>query len=424
MEREYLRQALIVALHKFSAAGNLDKLQAWAQSEEPGWSWAVARLRNDDARRCRAAIEWHLARTKGPAKQDLLQAIAMLDRQEAAKVAERSPQGRKVHSTRPMQPELDRAKAIADPDKRIDALIRIVLAPEDKNGQRIDAIGLLVPHNEPLKYPDKKIDEALIALFEPRFAKSIAVADMFDRVCRLLALRGRVEYFDRMLQIVSHEDFDYSREHMLVSLVPLAQRGGAEQRAKLSPEIRRCLKETSEDVTPFVLCIYALDLRQWKPELEKMATAGPEDYEGGQASSRGDNATPVTARSHAAHKIVAIWNEKDPLVRAKLLIAFGFSVSGNGFFSRCQVGDVFQTIQAQLQEAAEQTDGRTRAGTGRFRRLVREGSIAERRHSVRHVRTGRLGQGPRSCRKMTAELRGGPCRRAAEGLTPGRACAQ
>ena len=136
-----------------------------------------------------------------------------------------------------------------------------------------------------------------------------------------------------------------------MSLVHLALRGTEDERAKLSAVLGASLKQTGPSPSDAILGLYALDRREWKDELERIATSRPEDYEGRQPLPGADRDEQAVYRSHDARKIAAIWNEDDSLTRAKLLLAFGFQVHCSSWRDE---GERFvsDTIQKQLRESA------------------------------------------------------------------------
>ena len=345
--REELRRATIIALYKLAAAGDPGRLQAWAQMAVPGWQWAMARLKKTDKTRYVAALEWWLHEEPGQSARQFFDAIQEVDPQKAVELARQFPPDRKDDLTVSAYSVLEQAKAVSETNRRVDALIAVMLDRESGWEQRGQAIGLLVPDETPLKYPDRKIDEALLRLFNPDLADSIINFTLAE-ACHALAMRGRTEYFDRMLQRFNEEKDGEAYNRMRISLVQLALRGTEEQRAKLSAVLGASLKQTDHNPSGTILCIYALDRREWKDDLERIATSGPEDYEGQQYLGGADRNKQAIYRSHDARRIAAIWNEDDPLTRAKLLIAFGFQASWHSDGEPV----VPDTVQKHLQELA------------------------------------------------------------------------
>ena len=68
---------------------------------------------------------------------------------------------------------LEKANAVSETNRRVDALIAVMLDRSAGWQQRTQAIELLVPDETPLKYPDRKIDEALLRLFDRDLGDSI-----------------------------------------------------------------------------------------------------------------------------------------------------------------------------------------------------------------------------------------------------------
>jgi hypothetical protein len=343
---EELRQAAVLALRKLDLAGDPERLQAWAQSPAPGWQWALARLEQTDKRRYVAALQWWLPQVKGEASRQFFAAIAEADARKALEVAKQLPAGGKGDLTVAAYSALEQAQATADVGKRVEALIQVALDPKSGCDQRCRAIEALAPEKEPLRFADGRIDESLVRLLDPKLAGE-PLNFTLTAACRALALRGRMEQFDRMLGLLSRQEDGDIHNRILRSLVLLAQRGGAEQRDKLLAVLRPHLKRTNRLLSEIILYIYALDLRELKGDLECIATADPEDYESRQASSYGGAVTPVTGRFHAARKVVAVWNEEDLLTRAKLLIAFDFAADSDAYDA------VHATVCKQVQELAD-----------------------------------------------------------------------
>lgn len=320
---EDLRGAVQLTLRQSQVAHDPKELMGWAVTGEPGWQWALQRLRELDRDRYVFALEQWLKKTKGKWTRQALAAIAEVDPDRAKEIAKKLSPDAKGDLTVPAFSLLTKAKAIPDEQKRVAALVKVALDPKSGWDQRGQAIDHLVPASDPLKYRDRKVDEALLRLLDPKLADdtinfTLAVA------CRALALRGRTEYFDRITERLDTIADGEVYHRVLGALTQLARKGGAEHKATLISILKPHLKRTNKMITEIVWCIWAADLRALKADLESIATAGPGDYEGPKASSHGGGVTPVTHRYHLARKIAAIWNEEDSVTRGRLLVAFGF----------------------------------------------------------------------------------------------------
>ena len=84
----------------------------------------------------------------------------------------------------------------------------------------------------------------------------------------------------------------------------------------------RYLRKSNIQIGEVIRSVWAADFKQFKDRLAEIATSGPEDYEDHAAYSSGPD-KDVDGRYHMARKVCALWNEKDPVTRCKLLIAFG-----------------------------------------------------------------------------------------------------
>jgi hypothetical protein len=213
---------------------------------------------------------------------------------------------------------LEKAKAVTDASQRVDALLAVALDPKSDWDQRCGAIDCLVPHEAPLRYPDRKIDEAMVKLFDPALADDL-INFTLVHACRALALRGRLEYFDRMAELLSTVKDGEVHKQVLLELVTLGRQGGPDHKDKILRILEAELGQPDRDPSDAALCAFALDLRALKGKLESIATAGPEDYEG--SPLRFDRKTPAVCRYHVPRKVAAIWNEEDALTKGKLLAA-------------------------------------------------------------------------------------------------------
>lgn len=225
------------------------------------------------------------------------------------------------------------------------------------------AIKALVPDNQPRRFSDPRIDEALLKLLRqfptpppPVAAKpreqngpyaipvpldlSDSEVDMEkDRIredaaslateaALALARRGRSDCFDTIAAAYASLDEKIRirvQERLWLAMVSLAQQNPVQIKPRLKkiflPEFDRC----SWEFDGMVSYMWMADLRDLKPDLEKCANSGPEDESHQGYSSQTDDGKYVglERRLHIARKVVALWNEEDPATRGRLLLAFG-----------------------------------------------------------------------------------------------------
>jgi hypothetical protein len=216
---------------------------------------------------------------------------------------------------------------IPDEDKRIRAIIEVALDFKAGFEERGKAIDLLVPREQPLKYPDREIDEALVKLLDPALADEV-VNFTLGHTCRAIACRGRTEYFPNLRKELNRTKDGMIYCEILGSLVHLAQADPGKFNSQLVEIIKPLLKSARGSMTDILWNVWAGDLRELKQGLNDCATSDPDDYEDRKANSYSSEASPVEGRFHMARKIASIWNEEDPATRLKLLIAFGFENIG------------------------------------------------------------------------------------------------
>jgi len=342
---EELRRAVGLALRKIEVAADAERLQSWAQSHDEGWQWALRRLRRDDPKRYVAALEWLLSETRGKWARQIFEAVAEVDAARAEALAARMPADTKGDLTVPAFALLEKAKVVSDVSQRIDALLAVALDPKSDWDQRLEAIDCLVPREAPLRYPDRKIDEAMVKLFDPALADD-SINFTLARACRALALRGRLEYFDRMAELLTTAGNGGVHKQVLLELVTLARQGGAAHRDRILRLLEEELGQPNRDPSDAALCAYVLDLRALKGRLESIATAGPDDYE--DACARPGREAPAAGRYyHVPRKVAAIWNEEDALTRGRLLAGLCLATR----WSECK-DMVRQTAGRQLVELA------------------------------------------------------------------------
>ncbi len=351
--REHLRQTAGLALRKIDAAGDPEKLLKWAQSGEKGWPWALLQLRELDTQGYVTALARLLTKPRTDDEVDILNAIAKVAPARAAELAAEVPADKLGKQYVASRIAFLKADGIEDEARRIDALIKVMLNPDIAWNEKRDVVKRLVPRDAPLRYPDKDIDDALVALFAvapPKNDRTYDYAYTVADACASLALRGRVERFDDIARLLGDQRLKSQWGEILSSLTCLACSGGPDLRARMVQILRPHLKETGVDIRAIIGCTYALDMRELGPDLEHIATTGPEDCGGEEYLGSTDKVAPITERYHLARKVVATWNEEDPLARAKLLITFWWNEARFRNVAR-------PAIQKQLQELAANLSG-------------------------------------------------------------------
>jgi hypothetical protein len=217
--------------------------------------------------------------------------------------------------------------------------------------ERAHAISALVPENNPLRYPGRQIDDALLRVFSPDQADKSGTFTQ-EEASLALARRGRTETFDSIIEQLQKSRADagnYGR--FLEALTHLAQRDPSRFNARLAEIVRPHLSHTNKSVPGLIWMIWGADLHELQPDIERLATANPDEFEDIKASSYGGSASAVTGRFHLARKILSLWSEPDPLIRAKLLVALCAS-EAEEFFRNPHPERVFR-MKTDLNRAAD-----------------------------------------------------------------------
>ena len=322
--RERLREALQLAIRQLRTADDVSALEQWAVTDEPGWRFALSRLHELETKAYVRALEAWLKRSEDESRRQVFAAIAEVDPGRAQELARTAgPASDLAVSSFAV---LARAQAIPDSTERIAALVALVGDREADWQERVRALDVLVPEDDPQRFAAKSIDEALFQRLEPSPDDEDG-AYVVGPAARALAVRGRVEAFERLLKAWNEsEGRDLSGSapgEVAGALVQLLPRSGPRERQLLADAFRSRLRSTRGFLSEMILEIWAADLRELLPDLERVATSSPEDVEGEEGGSwRSGPARPVVDRFHMARKVASLWNEEDPYTRARLLLAF------------------------------------------------------------------------------------------------------
>lgn len=345
-----LRGEVALALRKLAVADDVTALYAWALRQEAGSQWALQRLRRVDPPRYVQALEvWMKTAKPGWARQ-YFEEIARVDPARAAEISRGLPAAEAGALTVSAYSVLDAAKQMTDEAQRVKALIGIVTNPKSGWEERGKAIELLVPADDPLRHPQAEVDRALLRTLDADQADEI-INFTTGASCQALALRGRVETFERMTALLRNERLDGEVWLRVLGAAALLAEADSE---RLKPRLREIvsaeLDATNKRVAEILWVVWAADLRELLPKVERLATSGPEDYEDKRAAMSGGNVSPVTERFHLARKLADTWNADDAVTRIRLLTALAFETA----YFVCEEPDTLRVrrLKASLREAA------------------------------------------------------------------------
>jgi hypothetical protein len=319
---DLLRNSLAVSLRKLAVAPDLDRLSTLAVSKSDAQQWALRCLAQLDRKRYADALETLTRKTTGQWARQFFSALARADQPRALTIARDLPAEKIDPLTIPAFLVLGDSGAVPEETQRLATIIKMLHDPKTGWQERAHAVEALVPQNNPLRYPGREIDDALLKVLTPEQADENGTFTQ-EEACLALARRGRTQTFDRIveqLQKTRNDAGSYGR--FLEALTHLAQSDPGQLNPRLVEIVRPDLSHTNKSVPGLIWMIWGADLHELQPDIERLATANPDEFEDIKASSYGGSASAVTGRFHLARKILSLWSEPDPLTRAKLLVAF------------------------------------------------------------------------------------------------------
>ena len=321
---DHVREITALAKKQIDAANNAEQPQAWATSKADGSQWAFQRLAQIDRTRYAEVIESIMRQVDGEWARQFFDELAKIDPPRAAAIARRLPPDKRDALAISAFLLLRDAEEVPDETTRIATIIQILHDPKTGWEERSRAIDLLVPDESPLRYAGPEVDEALIKLFEPEQADK--GGDFTVRqACRALARRGRTDQFDRIAQQLDATQDASTYSGILGALALLAQADPSRFNRRVIAVLKPHFSQTNKDMNAILWTIWADDLRELRPELERLATLSADVYEDRKARGYGGQVSPVAGRFHFARKIVGLWSESDPPTRARLLIALALT---------------------------------------------------------------------------------------------------
>lgn len=219
-------------------------------------------------------------------------------------------------------------KADLSKEEQTPVVNRMLKLLENPKGTSIwSVIWALVPFEAPMRFPDPRIDAALLRVLRRATTTPETHPDSFEvksdaaRAASALGWRECAEALPILLKLLELKD-STAPDNMFEALAHIAGR---------HPESRRTVMEFLEKRLPeatgdhahnpnYVFdTIWRGDLRDFESALEQRATSTPEEMEDpGSWHPRDGEPPPRTGRFHIARTILAAWREPDPLTRLKI----------------------------------------------------------------------------------------------------------
>lgn len=193
---------------------------------------------------------------------------------------------------------------------------------------RSRAIQNLVPWQEPMRYPDSRIDAALRIVAEEGLVTKATRSKQRDdwdyassHAAESLAWRDCTEIFPALLRALRRSDRLSGGDDLLSAAALLASR-----HVELRTAMIEYLHEQLADVAhskhgswKLFDVAWRFDFRELQPLIESVATTGPNEVEDELGTAQiSPPPPPARRRFHAARKILLIWRESDPVTKLKL----------------------------------------------------------------------------------------------------------
>jgi hypothetical protein len=194
---------------------------------------------------------------------------------------------------------------------------------------RSSVISNLASLDEPLRYPDPRIDEVLFRVLRGGLSPRALDRKMDERgfkdaadAAKALAGRRRADAFPLIMQLleVRNENVRYAKDDLLEAATLLAP-VKPEYRQKLIQYLTIQLRELAKSphyTSELFDSVWRGDFRELTPVLQSMATASPDEVEDERGSSSTAPPHPVVGRFHGARRILTAWSEPDALTKLKL----------------------------------------------------------------------------------------------------------
>jgi hypothetical protein len=224
---------------------------------------------------------------------------------------------------------------------------------------RSGVISKLASLDEPLRYTDPRIDEALFRVarqgLTPRAPERRTGRSDFEdavRAAHALATRKRKEAFPIIMQLLQGRPNETYAKDELLDAASLLSPASPDFEQKLMEYLTTQFNELTKSPhssSELFDSVWRANLRGLTPLLEKMATASPEEIEDERGSTRAEPPRPVVGRFHGPRRILVAWGESDALTKLKLdaiIEASSFHLGGPAAFLRQE----FKALPADQQQ--------------------------------------------------------------------------
>lgn len=310
-----LRESISITLRQLSYRDDAAALQTWIDARDQGWRWALWRLQQLGAPRAASILESFLKTAPDDqAAADILEQIGKLQPQRARALAKDRLDPQHPHIYLDAFLQLDKA----DQDTRLNELLQLMIAEQTDYSARHDILEKVVPTGDPLRFPNRDVDRALRTILHSQLSDQWD--DLRGESAHALVLRNGAAAADDVMQGLE-ESSDFSTQEILRDAEDLYPDMDPKQRERLQQFLQNSLDQHLGAINDLASIAWVLDLRAFKPQLEALANSGPEDFEGDNCSQWGED-DMKSIRCHQTRRVAALWNERNPLTRFKMLFSW------------------------------------------------------------------------------------------------------
>lgn len=325
-----LRDAAALSLRKLKSVDDIPALTRWAKAREQGSGWAASRIRAISPCGYADILESWMAKAPAEEKRQILMAINRACPERGVAISERVLAGGKDDLSTAASQILREANRTAAGKEGPEALIKIARDTKEDWEERVKAIELLVPAEDPTRFPGREVDDALLAILKNETSQMFDLNFALGRAAKALAWRKRVSEIEALWHLLDGQAGEQGPSifgEAVSAVTYLSRCAGEKEKARLAQFAARHFARTNAPIPEILWSAWSADLRSLKPDIERLATASPDEAEGERATTLGGPAAAVKEKFHLARKIAALWSEKDLATRGKLLLAFGFGES-------------------------------------------------------------------------------------------------
>lgn len=324
-----LRNTLPGVKRQTIARDDVAALKAWAASHETNAAWAMRRLQELDKTAYVDVLSTdllkHTTADKAASAVALFKELCKADAAAARRVLAEM-KGEPAKACAAIAPAL-----VSTGERDVDRLLQLLSAEKTDYSDKLEAIDLLVPPDEPMRHREPRIEKALLQEMQEQAGELFGTG---RKAAEALARREEaIQHWDAFKRFHAKERSLFLHHHdYLCRLVPAS--GDAQKLAELRAMLLPRLQRTSSALSPVFAALHVLNLRDTAPELERVATFDASDVEGEEAHSSSGEEKAVSGRFHMSRQILALWHEPDATTTARMLIAWSIHhASAEGMFA-------------------------------------------------------------------------------------------